>query len=296
MGFGQIPDALAYDSTIPRRAKDVYHVLIRRGTEPSTCFPSHAYIAGVLGLSPRTIPRLIRGLEAAGWIERVPRRSPEGDPTSNGYWVFSRPSGEGGVRATAARRGTRNGCAEGARNGCAPKESHLKESHLNERNERSLRSRETEPDSQPQGEATMTKHQPQTEALPGMEPPKIERVHHAPRRPPASETRKLAMQIVNEWRASLFQAQARPRQDWRISVDRVEALLTSDDPWPRDKIQEALVGAPLVSDNALSIGLEQAIEQGRWESDEPYTQAYNPEWNIICQNGARSMKAGEVYY
>ena len=96
--FAIVPEELLYDAAIPAEAVRVYAVLCRYGSDPSNCYPSHATIAGHIGKSARSVPAWIRTLELAGWVERVPRFSPEGDPTSNGYRVHGRAT-QRGVRA-----------------------------------------------------------------------------------------------------------------------------------------------------------------------------------------------------
>ena len=80
--FAQVPEALIFDPEVSPGAKAIYMVLLRHGTDPGRCFPSHDRIAGYVGLSPRSIPRLVIELEEAGWVRRVIRTG-----TSNGYVV-----------------------------------------------------------------------------------------------------------------------------------------------------------------------------------------------------------------
>src|SRR5690606_38090139 len=99
--YALIPESLLYDPSIPAEAVRLYGVLRRHGSDPANCFPSHRRLAELVGRSARSVPAWLRSLEDAGWIERVPRVSPEGDPTSNGYRVFSVPrrAQQRGVRA-----------------------------------------------------------------------------------------------------------------------------------------------------------------------------------------------------
>lgn len=71
--FAIIPEELLYDAAIPADAVRLYGALARHGTDPANCYPSHRRLATLLGKSPRSIPAWIRALEAAGWIERIPR-------------------------------------------------------------------------------------------------------------------------------------------------------------------------------------------------------------------------------
>jgi len=89
--FSQIPEELLYDPTINTTAKCIYAVLFRHGVDPDSCYPSHQRIAGLLGLSKRSIQRPLKALVDAGWIEAVPRLDPHGGPSSNGYHVHARP-------------------------------------------------------------------------------------------------------------------------------------------------------------------------------------------------------------
>lgn len=141
--FAQIPEALLYAPDIPAEAVRVYGVLHRYGTQPGNCYPAYATIAAHIGRSERSIPGWIRILEDAGWVTRVarwrrgdvvsddPPDDEEGwEPTSNGYFLYAvQRAGERGVRAGEQgppRAGEQGGCAPPR----APKESHLKESHL----------------------------------------------------------------------------------------------------------------------------------------------------------------------
>lgn len=89
--FAILPEALLYDPAIPAEAVRVYGVLLRHGSDPTNCYPSHARIADLIGKSARSVPAWVRALEAAGWVERFPRTGPSGDPTSNGYRVHASP-------------------------------------------------------------------------------------------------------------------------------------------------------------------------------------------------------------
>ncbi len=67
--FAQVPEALLY-SDLSDLAVRVYGCLIRHGTTPETCHPTHARIAELIGKSERSIQRPVTELERAGWIER----------------------------------------------------------------------------------------------------------------------------------------------------------------------------------------------------------------------------------
>lgn len=67
--FAKIPEALLY-SDLSDLAVRVYGCLIRHGTTPETCHPTHARIAELIGKAERSIQRPVTELERAGWIER----------------------------------------------------------------------------------------------------------------------------------------------------------------------------------------------------------------------------------
>lgn len=119
--FAQVPEALLYDRKVSAEAVRIYGALVRHGTEPIDCFPSHARLAELLGCSPRSIPKWTRELERAGWIERVPRFTAAGDPDSNGYRVHARQRG-----GSALARG------EGSAPTSAPNESKKEREPIND--------------------------------------------------------------------------------------------------------------------------------------------------------------------
>lgn len=89
--FAQIPEALIYDHDIDPLALRVYCVLMRHGQDPDSCYPSHARIAGLIGVSDRSVARPLKDLANAGWITRQYRHSDQGR-TSDGYYVRSTPA------------------------------------------------------------------------------------------------------------------------------------------------------------------------------------------------------------
>lgn len=127
--FAPIPEAMVYDPGINSNAMRVYAILARHGEDPHSCYPSHRRIGELSGLSPRSIPRLVKDLEEAGWVTIVRRWDEVGDPTSNGYHVHVERAGLRGVRAQERGPSTR-GSGEGSTRGSAPKESNLNESQL----------------------------------------------------------------------------------------------------------------------------------------------------------------------
>lgn len=121
--WAPIPEALLYDPGITAEAVRVYGVLRRHGDDPANCYPGYPRIAEFIGAKPRSIPKWIRELEDAGWVQRVKRFSDTGDQLPNAYRVFSRAA-QRGVRANE-RGGTRQNMSEGARQPARQNESHL---------------------------------------------------------------------------------------------------------------------------------------------------------------------------
>ena len=89
--FAQIPEALIYDHSIDPLALRVYCVLMRHGQDPNSCYPSHARIAKLIGVSDRSVARPLKDLANAGWITRQYRHSDQGR-TSDGYYVRATPA------------------------------------------------------------------------------------------------------------------------------------------------------------------------------------------------------------
>jgi hypothetical protein len=66
-------DDLLADTRISRLAKQVVVVLVRNWAWFAVlCWPSNGTIAAKLGVHPKSIPRALRELEAAGWADRLP--------------------------------------------------------------------------------------------------------------------------------------------------------------------------------------------------------------------------------
>lgn len=128
--FAIIPEALLYDPAVDDGMIRVYGVLLRHGSDPKNCYPSHRRIGDLTGKSPRTVPAIIARLVDRGWVEVVPRISDHGDHDSNGYRVHSRAL-ERGVYASA--RGPLPAPARGgSTRERAPNESKENESQGNE--------------------------------------------------------------------------------------------------------------------------------------------------------------------
>ena len=63
-----LPAAIRYDAEIPASAKLLYAEISALTDQRGYCWASNAYFEGLYGLSERTIVRLIRALEKAGYI------------------------------------------------------------------------------------------------------------------------------------------------------------------------------------------------------------------------------------
>lgn len=87
--FAMVPEALAFDAELSDKAVRLYVVLRRHGDAPEDCYPSKRRLADLMGCAAASLGRPLRELEDAGWITRVPRTKPSGDPDSNGYFVRS---------------------------------------------------------------------------------------------------------------------------------------------------------------------------------------------------------------
>jgi helix-turn-helix protein len=90
--FAPIPEELLFCPDLTPLAVRIYGVLMRKGTDPSSCFPSHAEIGRKACCSQRSVAVPVKSLEELGWITRVPRFSEAGDPLSNGYHVHTSPT------------------------------------------------------------------------------------------------------------------------------------------------------------------------------------------------------------
>ncbi len=136
--FAMIPEALLYDATLPAEAVRVYGVLLRYGSDPSNCYPSHSRIAEHIGKSARSVPAWIRALELSGWVDRVARwrngdqvvsTRPDDltgwEPTSNGYLVRAAQRGVRAEERVPLRAEEQGGSTLES----APIESQVNESH-----------------------------------------------------------------------------------------------------------------------------------------------------------------------
>lgn len=85
--FAQVPLELLGDPHVSDGAVRLWAILSGAYADYSTgeAFPSRNTLAGILGVSVRTVVRYVTQLETAGWLEVVRRRTANGDWTSNLY-------------------------------------------------------------------------------------------------------------------------------------------------------------------------------------------------------------------
>jgi len=86
--FAMVPEWVLYHPGLQPAAKTVYAVLARHGQTAETCFPSHARIAELAGVSRSTVIRSITALEHVGAVIKTRRTRRDGSSTSNGYAVW----------------------------------------------------------------------------------------------------------------------------------------------------------------------------------------------------------------
>lgn len=85
--FAPVPEDLLWDTELDATSVRVYVTLMRHGLDPASCYPSHARIAELIGVSARSVARPLKRLEERGWISRTERFSDRGDRLANGYHV-----------------------------------------------------------------------------------------------------------------------------------------------------------------------------------------------------------------
>jgi hypothetical protein len=84
--FAAIPEWILYHPNLSATAVRLYGALARHGMTPDSCYPSHARLAKLIGVSERSIQAPIRDLEKVGAIQRFKRGGDDGErQTSNGY-------------------------------------------------------------------------------------------------------------------------------------------------------------------------------------------------------------------
>jgi hypothetical protein len=72
-GFTQVPDAILRDTTLPCAARLIYEYLLLCCRQNDRCWPSVQRMAEHLGISRRTIIRMIKLLDERGYIKKVRR-------------------------------------------------------------------------------------------------------------------------------------------------------------------------------------------------------------------------------
>jgi len=82
-----MPEGVLYDPSLSDKAVRVYGALLRHGSDPTNCYPSHDRIARLIGCSKRSVARPLDELEKGGWVERAKRYDANGARTSDGYMV-----------------------------------------------------------------------------------------------------------------------------------------------------------------------------------------------------------------
>ena len=66
--FAKVPEALAFSDASDRTIR-VYVALVRHGTTPARCFPSHDRLAELCRCSVPSVKRALAELVAGGWVE-----------------------------------------------------------------------------------------------------------------------------------------------------------------------------------------------------------------------------------
>lgn len=131
-GFGMVPRHLEGKLTALELA--TYVALSWSANPEGKCWPSHRSLAKSAGCSEPSVKRALKGLREKGWVTWENRVSPEGDPTSNIYYL-----------SVWQRKGSPKGSGKGSGN---PSESEgvgshrphrgvtgiYKQDHLNETN------------------------------------------------------------------------------------------------------------------------------------------------------------------
>ncbi len=105
--WAPVPESLIYDADMSDKAVRVYAALMRHGLDPSSCYPSHARLADLIGCAARSVQRPLRDLEQAGWIERVRRLDESGQRISDGFHVHTLNAQERAPTALLSAEGTR---------------------------------------------------------------------------------------------------------------------------------------------------------------------------------------------
>lgn len=86
--WAKVPEELLYDSSISANAVRIYGCLARHGSDPTNCYPSHARIAELLGMSERSIARPLNELVQSGWVTKIKRPAlADGTRRPDAYYV-----------------------------------------------------------------------------------------------------------------------------------------------------------------------------------------------------------------
>lgn len=86
-GFAMIPRWLLHDQAVTAHAKMTYAILASHADRYGRCWPSHATIARLGGMSVSTVQRALRELNALGIVAKESRRKSHGGATSNRYTI-----------------------------------------------------------------------------------------------------------------------------------------------------------------------------------------------------------------
>lgn len=96
--FTTIPEWVLWHPGLSPLAVRVYGTLDRRGQTPDKCWPSHAWIAEKVGISVRSVSRVLAELDEVGAVRAMHRGSQSGGRTSDAYWL----AGDGPLPALTA--------------------------------------------------------------------------------------------------------------------------------------------------------------------------------------------------
>lgn len=101
--FTIIPEWVLYHAELSALAVRLYGALARHGTDPASCYPSHARLAQLVGIDERSVARPLKALAEVGAIAVVRRPSRGGHRQTNGYQL----AGDTPLPYRAAPRGER---------------------------------------------------------------------------------------------------------------------------------------------------------------------------------------------
>lgn len=134
--FAMVPEAVIYDHRLTDKAQRLYACLLRHGTDPENCYPSHKRLADLIGCSERSIARPMNELIEAGWIVRVKRPAREdGSRQTDGYFVHTTAQ-ESATHNAGERGGPRAGTKATTQENVDPPRTTARTHHAQERGER----------------------------------------------------------------------------------------------------------------------------------------------------------------